>query len=191
LPSLEALLAELTSGDELQAEAAAARLAAFGPAAVKALLARLAASDMDSRWWSVRTLAEIETESARAAVRQALSDPDPSVRQCAALGLRRAVSPSDTEPLLAALGDSDALVRRLAGDALSALGLPAVEFLSAAARSIHPSTRIEAVRALARSRRPEAIPALHSALEDPSALVQHWAERGLEDLGQDMVYLRL
>jgi len=35
-----------------------------------------------------------------------------------------------------------------------------------------------------------AIPALMSALEDDSVMVQHWAEEGLERLGLDMVYLK-
>jgi HEAT repeat protein len=190
LPSPDSLLTELTSGDASRAEAAVPRLAALGSETVEALLALLAAPDVDTRWWCVRALVEMDAEGARTAVRQALGDADPSVRQCAALGLRGAIRLEDVEALLPALGDSDPLVRRLAGDALSALGAEAVRPLSAAARATNPAVRIEAMRALARCGRPEAIPALLACLEDPSALVHHWAERGLEDLGQGMIYIK-
>lgn len=188
MPSLETLLTDLTSGDATRAEDAVPCLVALGPTAVERLLGLLESSVEDVRWWSVRALAEVEDESARTALHCALRDPEPSVRQCAALGLRRAIGPADAPGLLRGLSDPDGLVRRLAGDALAALGPRAVAPLVLAARSHEPCTRIEAVRALARCGSPEAIPALMAALEDPSSLVCHWAERGLEDLGQSMVY---
>jgi hypothetical protein len=45
-------------------------------------------SDAEARWWAVRVLAESRSPQARRIVRLALSDPDPAVRQCAALVLR-------------------------------------------------------------------------------------------------------
>lgn len=188
VPPLEFLIAELTCGDPARSEEAAVRLAEHGPAAVEALLQMLASPLEDSRWWGVRALADMDGDAARTAVRRALGDPEASVRQCAALGLRRDVSPADAPGLVAALSDPDTLVRRLAGDALAALGAHAVAPLDTAAHSSDPSTRIEAVRALARCGSPDAIPALMSALDDPSSLVGYWAVRGLEDLGPTMVY---
>jgi HEAT repeat protein len=190
VPPLESLLADLICGDLARAETAVARLAALGQPAQAGLLPLAHSPDEDIRWWGVRALAEMDSEEARAALRRALDDPEPAVRQAAALGLRRSITPADAPGLLHALHDADALVRRLAGDALAALGPAAVPALSQAADSADACARIEAVRALARCGSPDALPALMAALEDPSSLVLHWAEQGLEDLGPSMIYLR-
>ena len=55
-------------------------------------------------------------------------------------------------------------------------------------RELSPQTRIEAARALAELRQPEAIAPLFAALEDHSTIVRHWAEIGLERLGQNYVF---
>jgi HEAT repeat protein len=46
------------------------------------------------------------------------------------------------------------------------------------------------VRALSLLKDRAAIPDLFVALDDPSTLVRHWAEQGLEDLGVGMVFFR-
>ena len=122
------------------------------------------------------------------AVRGRLSDPDASVRQCAAVGLRLRPSPEGLPALAKALFDVDALVARLAADALAAAGPDAIPFLQSALQSDSRRARLEAARGLADLHHPRAIPALYAALEDPSPLVQHWAEQGLEALGLGMVY---
>ena len=86
------------------------------------------------------------------------------------------------------LADSDALLARLASDALAALGAAALPDLRRAAASSAAGTRLHAVRALSLMKTPAAASDLFAALEDPSTLVQHWAERGLEDLGVGMVF---
>jgi HEAT repeat protein len=86
------------------------------------------------------------------------------------------------------LGDADELSSRLAGEVLAGVGTEALEPLIARLREGNVRERIGAARALADMRRPEAIEALFSALQDESTLVRHWAEVGLERLGQDFVF---
>lgn len=190
MPDLERLLADLTSGDDLRAEAAAQQLAGFGDQALEPLLDLLQQDDPDRRWWAVRALAGLDHPRARAALARALRDDDPAVRQCAALALRRSPAPEAIPQLVALLGEEDRMLARLAADALAALGPRAVPALAAAARDPDPAVRIEAVRALANLRRVEAAPALFRALDDPSTMVVHWAEEGLERLGFGMLFFR-
>lgn len=182
------LVAELLSGDELRAEAAVEALARLGPPALDALLPALRSDSPEARWWATRAVAAIPDRRSTAALTEALDDPDASVRQAAALGLRLQPSPDAADRLARLLTDDDPITARLASDALAALGPRALTHLTAAARSPDAGARIHAVRALARAREPHAIPTLFEALEDPSAMVRHWAERGLEDLGVGMVF---
>ena len=181
---------ELLSGDERRAESAATSLPAFGRPALQALLALAASPQPDSRWWAVRALAGFTEADAQACLIRRLEDLDPSVRQCAALGLRHHPTGDAVPALARAMADDDTLVSRLAADALAAWGAIAVAHLQQALLSEHPRVRIEATRALAAIRDPSAIPALFAALRDPTPLVEHWASRGLEDLGQGMVYFK-
>jgi HEAT repeat protein len=78
----------------------------------------------------------------------------------------------------------------LAGDALVAIGSPAVPaLLEVLQAGVHPA-RLEAVRALARIGDERAIPALFTALDDSSALIEYWANEGLERMGVGMVFYR-
>ncbi len=187
---LQRLLADLTSGDDSRAEAAAQELAALGDQALEPLLDLLRHEEPDRRWWAVRALAAHHHPRARSALARALHDADPAVRQCAALALRQRPFPETASALAALLGDEDRMLARLAADALTALGPRAVPALAAAARDPDPAVRIEAVRALANLRRMEAAPALFRALDDPSTMAVHWAEEGLERLGIGMVFFR-
>jgi HEAT repeat protein len=150
----------------------------------------LESENPDRRWWATAALAQIDHEQAREALKKSLSDPDASVRQCAAFGLRRQPHQSALPDLVTALGASDRLLARLAADALVALGESALESLTKALRSDDPAVRIEAARALAQMEDPGAIPPLFAALDDPSQLVVHWAERGLEKLGVGMMFFK-
>lgn len=188
MSDLPGLLAELTSGDDTRAEAVVSSLAVHGAAAVEALLPLLGASDPESRWWATRALAAVDDPQAARGLVQSLDDPQASVRQCAALGLRQQPTPEAIPELTRALGDADRLTARLAGDALAAAGAGAIPALITALQSEHPSVRIEAARALARAPDHQAVPALFAALEDDSLLVQYWAEEALERLGLGMVY---
>jgi HEAT repeat protein len=70
------------------------------------------------------------------------------------------------------------------------IGKPAVPYLLEVPKDVPQTARINTTRALAEITDHSAIPALMSALEDDSIMVQHWAEEGLERLGLNMVYLK-
>ncbi|MFZ5820631.1 MAG: HEAT repeat domain-containing protein [Chloroflexota bacterium] len=189
MPALDDLLADLTSGDETRAEAAAHDLAGMGEAALPALRRLLDSGDEDHRWWALCALAQsphTRTED----LLPFLDDPAPEIRQAAALGLGNHADEAAIRPLVQALGDADSLVSTLACNALVAIGSACVPFILEMPRGAPQLARINATRALAEIADPRAIPALMAAVEDESVMVQHWAEEGLERLGLDMVYLK-
>src|SRR5512133_1313369 len=134
MPDIDELLAGLTSGDDERAQAAVDALPGVGAhTALVGLQNLLHAPDVDSRWWAVRALAEIEGPQSGALLVAALQDPDPAVRQCAALGVRKQQEqfhwsdPQAIPALIAALSAGDHLLRGLASAALAAIGAPAVD----------------------------------------------------------------
>jgi HEAT repeat protein len=190
LESLRACLAELTCGNDQRAEAAAQALGAFGAAALAPLRTLLSSPDPEMRWWALRALSEIDSpEAVRLAV-QSLHDPDLLVQRGAALLLRRRPAESALPALGGLLAHPDSLLARLAGDALAALGSPAVPALLEVMKNGSPAARSGAVRALAEIRDGRAIPALFAALDDDSLTVQHWANLGLERLGVGMTFFK-
>ena len=189
MSELDELLAELTSGDEARAEAAASSLIKLGDVAFPALRELLDSKDADTRWWAVRTLAgspQPQTES----LLPLLNDSVAEVRQAAALGLCSHPDETAIKPLVQALSDADTMVSDLARSALIAIGKPAVPFLLEIPKDAPQRARINGLRALAEIRDYSAIPILMAALEDDSVMMQHWAEEGLERLGLNMVYLK-
>lgn len=181
------LLDELRCGDDERAEAAFSHLDAWGPELVEPLRERLFSPDAEIRWWAVRALAEINDGRVPGLLAGALSDPDKGVRWCAGLALRTHPSEPAAPALLSLLSDEDALTRRLAGDALVAIGSPVVPQLLGAMQNGEHLPRLEAARALAKIGDERAIPALFKALEDNSALVEYWATEGLEKMGVGLV----
>jgi HEAT repeat protein len=188
---LEALLHDLTSGDDRRAESSAQKIMHMEAHVMAPLLSMLNSSDPDHRWWATRALATLKQPAASEGLCQSLKDPNPSVRQCAALGLRERPSVAAIPSLIVSLGDPDRLVARLSGDALIAVGPLVIVPLSDAAQSTNPSVRIEATRSLAMISSPQTIPALFAALNDPSPLVEYWAEEGLNRLGIGMLFFKL
>ncbi len=184
------VLDELSCGEDERAEAALTQLAAWGPEVVEALQMRLASPEADIRWWAVRGLAEVHDERVSDLLVKALKDPDKGVRWCAGLALRNHPSEKAAEPLLGMLSAEDALTRRLAGDALIAIGITAVAQLLEVLQHGEHLARLEAVRALALIKDERAIPALFAALDDNSALIEYWANEGLEKMGVGMVFYR-
>jgi HEAT repeat protein len=184
------LLSQLICGDDTRAEAAARNLAALGQAGLPALLALANDADAEKRWWALRTLAEIDARAAAVQLSSALSDPDPTVRQCAALGLNRQPNPAAIPALLTLLGDGDRLTARLAGDALIAAGSPAVPGLVEVLSEGTQSAQIEAARALALIGDPAAIGPLFQAWQGDSIIIQHWAEQGLDRMGVGMQFFK-
>jgi HEAT repeat protein len=190
MASLEQLLSDLTSGDDARAEAAVPALTIHGGPAIHSLRQLLDAPLEDHRWWACRALAALPHEAAGAGLVQALANPSLAVRQCAALGLRQRPDPTAINPLLDSLQNEDTLLRRLAGDALAAAGRQAIPGLVQAVEQGPAAVRIEVVRALAKMQHPDAIGPLFRSIDDPSSLVQHWAEEGLDRLGIGMAFFQ-
>jgi HEAT repeat protein len=188
ISALNGLLADLTSGDEAAAEAAVPEIVALGEEAFPSLHTLLESNDSDIRWWAVRTLSQ-NLAPPTAWLLQALQDPAPEVRQCAALGLCSHPNDESIPSLITALADADTMVSNLATNALVAVGAEAVPFLLESLKTSPQAARINAMRALADIRDYRAVQAMMSALEEDSMLMQHWAEEGLERLGLNMVYL--
>ena len=189
MDTVHALLADLTDSDDERAEAAARALPAYGQEAVAALRELATDPQADRRWWAVRALAEIPDPGVPALLRKALGDPDASVRQCAALACHRHPDPASIPPLIGALSDGDRLCASLAADALAGMGGDAVPALLEALESGPQAARLEAVRALALIADKRAIPALMGAFQEGSALMEYWANEGLERMGLGLVYL--
>ena len=203
MSSLQALLSDLTSGNETRAERAVPGLIELGEEATPALLDLTRSSEVDHRWWALRVLAQSLHSSPEWLV-PFLSDPAREVRQCAALGL--AIKPDEraTQPLVQALSDDDSMVSSLAVNALVKIGKAAVPALmevvkrspgsSSVAQRVEgnasQSARIHALRALAEIKDHRAIPIMMKVMEEESALLQHWAKEGLDRLGLDMVYIK-
>jgi len=148
-------------------------------------------SDVDSRWWAIRTLAQSPLAQTEWLVPFLLNDPAPEVRQCAALGL--AIKPDETaiSPLVQALSDADSMTGNLAMNTLVKIGKDAVPALIECVKDkSSQSARILALRALAELRDHRAIPVMMQVMEEESVLLQHWAREGLERLGLDMVYIK-
>jgi len=189
VPVLDELLADLTSGDESRAENAVPGLVGLGEDAFPALRDLLKSTDADQRWWALRTLAQ-SPQARTEWLLPLLDDSAPEVRQAAALGLCSHPDESAVRPLVRALSDEDMMVSDLARNALVVIGKPAVPFLLEVPKDAPQRTRINALRALAEIADYGAIPTLMAALEEDSAMLQHWAEEGLERLGLNMLYLK-
>lgn len=188
MAALDQLIGDLTSGDDARAQAAVPALTVHGPDAARRLVEALNTPVADHRWWIVRALAEFDHPAAREALVSALSDAKVFVRQCAALGLKQNPATEAVPALVELLSEQDRLLARLAADALAAVGPEAVQALDGAARHSDPAVRIEAVRALAIMDHPDAIGPLFKSIDDPSTMVTHWAEEGLDRLGIGMAF---
>lgn len=188
MSNLDALLADLTSGDEARAEGAVPGLVELEQEAFPSLRDLLKSADADQRWWALRTLAQAP-QARTEWLLPLLNDPAPEVRQAAALGLCSHPAETAIRPLVQALSDADSLVSGLACNALVEIGKPAVPSLLEISKDAPQRARINAIRALAEIADFSAIPTLMSALEDDSVMVQHWAEEGLERLGLNMIYI--
>lgn len=185
---LEALIEDLTSDDDDRAAQALEQLPEHGQAASEYLLDLLSSERPDHRWWAVAGLGSIGGEAALPSLLLSLQDNDPAVRLCAVVALRQLADPAAIPDLIKLLGAGDPLLSRLASGALAAMGGAAVSELTVAMRSPDPQIRIGAARALGECESPDAIPALFAALHDPSAVVVHLAEVGLDRLGVGMLF---
>ncbi|HLE29487.1 MAG TPA: HEAT repeat domain-containing protein [Anaerolineales bacterium] len=182
------VLDELFSGDDARA---AAVLEHVDAAHLPALAEALASGGADSRWWAACALARLPDARALNALLAAAIDPDPDVRAAVLQGLGEQRAPEAVAPLLFALADDSSYLARLAADALIRIGKPAVpSLIRALENDAAPHVRVHAARALALIGDIAAVPALFHALEDESAMVQHWAEEGLDRMGVGQVYFK-
>ncbi|MCC6170181.1 MAG: HEAT repeat domain-containing protein [Caldilineaceae bacterium] len=128
-----AWLAAIDAGDDEQAEALSRQLTLTDS---PALLAQVAAADLDLRWWAVRALALYGPPAAAGPIAAACDDPEPSVRAAAALALSLLCGryPAAAEPYLSALAvrlaDIDGMVRQANADALAQCGEAALPVLA-------------------------------------------------------------
>jgi HEAT repeat protein len=189
-PDQASLLNQLTSGDDQRAEAAALALADLGAEILPSLQSLLHNPDPETRWWATRALAELDTPQVPPLLIKSLQDKDITVRQCAALAL--SFRPHDTAVayLIAVLNDPDRLLAHLAADALVATGAAAVLALLEVMQTGPQTARLEAVRALALIGDTRAIPTLFTALDEGSALIEYWADEGLQRMGVGMTFFK-
>lgn len=181
------LLAELTSGDDTRAEKSIPAIVDLGMAAIPTLLELTRAEEVDSRWWAVRALAaspHTRTEN----LIPLLSDSASEVRAAAALALCNHPDESAIPALINTLSDEDSLTAGLAGNALVKIGSPSVPSLLTVMSEAPTSIRIIVLRALSEIRDHRAIPVMMKSLSEESAVLQYWAQEGLQRLGLDMVY---
>jgi len=188
--TIQSWIEDLVGGDEVRAEHAASQLGLLGSPAISGLEELLKSSEADHRWWAIRTLAYMPDIHVNYFV-DALEDVSSEVRQAAALALAGHPVEAAAPALVRALGDEDAMVQTLAVNALSAIGKPVVPILMERFPRASASEKIHSMRVLAEVRDPRAIPVMMKALEEDSAILHHWCEIGLEQLGLDMVYLKL
>ncbi len=190
MKAIEILLDQLTGGDDIQAEAAAIELARHGTSAVDALRRLAQDPHTDHRWWALRALSEISDPQVPDLLTSALQDPEAAVRQCALLGLRQQPDALAIPALIAMLDLPDGLTADLAADALVAVGEAAVAPLLDVLADGPQQARLRAAKALALIGDPRAIPALFHALDEDSALLEYWANEGLDRMGVGMAFFK-
>jgi HEAT repeat protein len=188
-PEIESLLEELTSGDDDQAERAAASLKKFGNEVLPAIQKLLISTDVDIRWWAVRALAEMDPPSLDLLI-GSMEDESQEVRQCAALAICHHPTARAIPALLKLLQESESVTSNLAATALIATGKEATAKLLELLPVVKDTARIEAYRALACIEDQQSIPALMAGLEEDSLMINYWAEEGLNRLGLGMVYMK-
>jgi hypothetical protein len=189
MSELKVLLADLLSGDENRAEAAVPELIALDEQALPALLDEVHSADADGRWWIVRALAGLahtRTED----LLPFLDDSASEVRQAAALALSGHPGESAIPGLIRALRDEDPMLGGLAGNALGRVGTASTPALLEVLDEAPQAVRILAMRTLSELKDHRAIPAMLKALDEDSALIQHWAREGLEQLGLNMIFMK-
>ncbi len=187
---MQALLGDLTSGDDCRAEDAIKSVAEKGSQGIPVLRDLLSAAETDVRWWATWALSESRAPESQELLRQMMHDPEISVRQCAALALRQKPDPLAIPELTAGLSDNDSVLARLCGAALIAIGKEAVPALIEVLENGPQAAKLEAARSLAMIGDQSSIPALFAALQKDSALMEYWASEGLDRMGVGMSFFK-
>jgi len=189
MAALDDLFADLISGDEARAEAAACGFARVGEIAFSVLGSLFQSSIIDHRWWAIRTLAQMREPPVDWLI-LALDDLSVEVREAAALALSAHPSENAIPGLIRALCDTEEMLGTLAMNALTEIGKPAVPALLEACQNAQPKARIQIMRALADIRDHRAISLMLKATDEDSAMLNYWVKEGLERLGLNMVYIK-
>lgn len=186
MEEIKTLIEDLSSGDETRAEPAVKKLQEIGPEAIPYLQELLNSHDIEARWWAIWALSGIKDDRVPPLLIEKLSDPETSVRQCTALALRQQPDPGAIAPLVSLLGDDDPMTVYLAAAALAGIGEEAVPTLLDLLKSSPLAVRLEILRALSSIGDVRSIPALFEILESDSALMEFWANEGLDNMGVGM-----
>src|SRR5258706_1652972 len=191
MAELASLLAELTCGNDERVEEAVSRLPECGQVAFVALQELVRSRHADTRWWAVRAfVAWPQSDQVTRELVAALEDESGDVRQCAAVALGHHPDPRAVLPLARLLSGPDTMAAKLAVNALVLIGADAVPALIELLQTGTHLAQLHAVRALAHIRDLRAIPVLMKMLGEDSAIMQYWAEQGLDKLGLGMVYIK-
>ena len=150
--AIEPLISNLKSADSALRDMTAEALRRIGKPASEKVATLLTAEDATTRATAVSLLATLEPDMAYAYERiryvKDLKDSNSGVRAVAAQALGTVGNAETTDALVAALGDTDARVRRNATNALVQLGESAIEPLTNALTDASPTTRWHALVAL-------------------------------------------
>jgi HEAT repeat protein len=184
---MQELLAAVAQRDDDEAE----RLAQLLSAADEPALVELSTSiTEDERWWAVRGLALVGSQSSVPVVALRLHDEDPTVRAAAALALAQlharypAEVTADLNTVASLLGDEEGYVRQTAADCLAQCGDDAVPALGHVLRaSDHQGARTRAASALRKIATINAAAILYALLNDDNHLVRSYAYEGLDEMG--------
>jgi HEAT repeat protein len=190
MENLDVLIGELSSGNDQRAEAAVNKIRDYGEGALDRLEELLEAPEADLRWWATWAASGVSSPRTGLILRKRLKDPDLTVRQCAALGLRQNPDLEAIPVLMACLEDEDPTLIHLSAAALAAIGEQAVPHMLELFKNSSLPTRLAILRALGTVRDERAIPILFEALDDDSALIEHWANEGLEKMGIGMKFFK-
>lgn len=179
-------LDQLTSGDDKRAEFAGSQVPENSTLALDSLEKIIGEENIENKWWACRALSSFSNPRASKLLINCLVDENKSINYCAAKGLQIQPAIEALKPLVKILDQADALLRRLAGDALIALGFEATEALIENLKEGTQISKVESARALAFIQDPQSIGALFEALNSGSSMLEYWAQEGLEKMGLGM-----
>jgi HEAT repeat protein len=184
---MQELLAAVARRDDEEAERQAQLLTV---ADEPALLELLSSTDEDERWWGVRGLALVGSQSAIPLLALCLHDDTPAVRAAATLAFAHlhtrlpAEVTTQLDGVAGLLGDEEGYVRQAAADCLAQCGDDAVPALGHVLRaSEHQGARTRAAGALRKVATMKAAAILYALLNDDNHLVRSYAYEGLDEMG--------
>ena len=185
-PSARDLLARVASehpSRDVRIRAAEALVQMHDDRAVPGLLEGLEDEDYDKQWDAAWALVQVGGNETIEGLLQALHNPD--ARRVAAWALGEIGEPAKAG-LIAALNESDSMLRFAASNALARIGASAVPDLLAAIRRGNDDIRADAARALTQIGEP-AVPGLVESLRYDDMAVRRAASSALMEMGDSAV----